>query len=115
MKTVRNRQEALNFFMGNRTESVCCDRADGTRATVDNFKDAEKFFENPNQESVHPSVAHIMKYFKFEHLPTKLQDVSRPFCELAHVMAYTYPQNPETTAGLRKLLEAKDCAVRAHV
>jgi hypothetical protein len=39
--------------------------------------------------------------------------VSRPFGELAERMADTLPSGPELTAGLRKLLEAKDCAVRA--
>jgi hypothetical protein len=42
-----------------------------------------------------------------------LQDVSKPFHTLAHEMANSLPPNPETTAGLRKLLEAKDCMVRA--
>ena len=43
----------------------------------------------------------------------RLQAISRPFCELAQQMAETLPSNPETIAMLRKLLEAKDCAVRA--
>ena len=57
----------------------------------------------------------ILKFFKFEHLPEKLQDVSKPFSVLAHNMAENLPQNAETSAGLRKLLEAKDCAVRSMV
>lgn len=39
--------------------------------------------------------------------------VSRPACELAEHYADTLPSGPELTVGLRKLLEAKDCFVRA--
>ena len=55
----------------------------------------------------------ILKYFAYTHLPPHLQEISKPFCELANTMADTLPQCAETSAGLRKLLEAKDCAVRA--
>ncbi len=56
----------------------------------------------------------ILEFFKFGHLPAALQEVSRPYCELAHVLALTPTRQPaEVAAGLRKLLEAKDCAVRA--
>jgi len=39
--------------------------------------------------------------------------VSAPFGELAHHVVEALPRNPERTMALRKLLEAKDCAVRA--
>ncbi|WP_152511208.1 MULTISPECIES: hypothetical protein [unclassified Labrenzia] len=55
----------------------------------------------------------IMKYFEFKHLPEHLQAVSRPFGELAEQMNADLPDGPEKSAGLRKLLEAKDCMVRA--
>ena len=55
---------------------------------------------------------HIEQFFAFEHLPPYLQEVSKPFSELAAVVL-TLPRNPERTVALRKLLEAKDCAVRA--
>lgn len=55
----------------------------------------------------------IMKYFAFEHLPEKLQAVSQPIAELAARVDATLPDGPEKSAGLRKLLEAKDCFVRA--
>ena len=55
----------------------------------------------------------MMQFFAYEHLPAHLQAVSRPFGELAKQIVETLPQNSERTAGLRKLLEAKDCAVRA--
>lgn len=55
----------------------------------------------------------MMQFFAYEHLPPHLQAVSKPFGELAKLMVETLPSNAERTAGLRKLLEAKDCAVRA--
>lgn len=57
----------------------------------------------------------IMAFFKFEHLPEKLRGVSEPFCLLAQRMIETLPPSAERSAGLRKLLEAKDCAVRASL
>ncbi len=56
---------------------------------------------------------HILKFFAFEHLPPNLRVVSRPIGELAHQMDETLPDCAEKSAGLRKLLEAKDCLVRA--
>lgn len=53
-----------------------------------------------------------LKYFAYEHLPEKLQAVSKPIGELAKLMDETLPAGPEKSAGLRKLLEAKDCFVR---
>lgn len=58
---------------------------------------------------------HILQFFAYEHLPQHLQDVSRPFGLLANTLVANLPRNPERTAALRKLLEAKDAAVRALV
>lgn len=55
---------------------------------------------------------HILQFFAFEHLPERLRKVSRPFHEMAHDIIMTLPRNPERTVALRKLLEAKDAAVR---
>ena len=55
----------------------------------------------------------ILAHFDYEHLPPNLAAISRGFHQLAHHMAKQLPQGPETAAGLRKLLEAKDCFVRA--
>jgi hypothetical protein len=63
----------------------------------------------------HPGTAHVARYFEYAHLPAHFQDVSRPFGELAEQMIAALPDGPELTAGLRKLLEAKDCFVRAAV
>ena len=55
----------------------------------------------------------IMKYFEYEHLPPRLQAVSKPISDLAQDFDREIPESAEKTAGLRKLLEAKDCFVRA--
>lgn len=55
----------------------------------------------------------LMQFFSYEHLPDRLQVVSKPFGELAVEMLRVLPRNPERIVMLRKLLEAKDCAVRA--
>ena len=55
----------------------------------------------------------MLQFFAFDHLPEHLQKVSGPFCVLASQIVAALPRNPERTAALRKLLEAKDCAVRA--
>lgn len=55
----------------------------------------------------------MLQFFAYAHLPAHLQAVSQPFGELAQQIVATLPSNPERTVALRKLLEAKDCAVRA--
>lgn len=57
----------------------------------------------------------IMQFFAYEHLPAHLQAVSKPFGELAQQIVERLPRNPERTVALRKLLEAKDAAVRALI
>jgi hypothetical protein len=63
---------------------------------------------------MHPTTEAILKHFSFSHLPPHLQAVSQPICELAHKMAQDL-DGPELAAGLRKLLEAKDCFVRSMI
>ena len=58
---------------------------------------------------------HILRYFHYAHLPPALQDRSKPFCDLARLIIATTPRNPERIVALRKLLEAKDAAVRASI
>lgn len=56
----------------------------------------------------------ILAFFKHDHLPQKLSEIARPFAQMAIRMAESESNHPqEISAGLRKLLEAKDCAVRA--
>ena len=54
-----------------------------------------------------------IKYFEFAHLPAHLQAVRKPIGELAQRLEAELPDGPEKSAGMRKLLEAKDCFVRA--
>jgi hypothetical protein len=63
--------------------------------------------ENPQHKK-------MMRYFEYEHLPFHLRDTSRPFYVLATKLKAAVGADPaETTVALRKLLEAKDAAVRA--
>ncbi len=57
----------------------------------------------------------ISQFFGYAHLPPAMQAVSLPFCELAGHMVEHLPRNPERSVALRKLLEAKDAAVRAAI
>jgi hypothetical protein len=57
----------------------------------------------------------IMAYFTYIHLPVHLRVVSKRVCELAAYMDASLPDSAEKSAGLRKLLEAKDCFVRAQM
>lgn len=61
----------------------------------------------------HPATTGLLRFFEFEHLPDHLKTVSRPCSALADLMVEKLPDGPELTTGLRKLLEAKDCFVRA--
>lgn len=63
---------------------------------------------------MHPT-EYLLQFFDYKHLPEHLQTISKPFGELAQLLVDTLPHNPERTVALRKLLEAKDCAVRAKV
>lgn len=57
----------------------------------------------------------LMSYFGFIHLPMALQAISEPFANLATYIDANLPNSEEKYQALRKLLEAKDCAVRAQV
>lgn len=57
----------------------------------------------------------LLQFFVYDHLPDHLAVVSKPFADLASEICNLVPDNPEKTVALRKLLEAKDCAVRAVV
>ena len=99
----------------------------GTAATIHAAQtDLENQIQKLNsKQAVHPAPAEatedqlatdpILWYFHYKHLPEHLQEVSEPLCRLALQMVETLPHNAERSAGLRKLLEAKDCFVRARV
>ena len=55
-----------------------------------------------------------LRWFHFKHLPEPLRSTSERFHDLAHSMVAGYEPSAELSAGLRKLLEAKDCFVRCE-
>jgi hypothetical protein len=67
------------------------------------------------QMSRHPATTQLLRWFEYHHLPKDLGAISRPFHDMAHAMADNLPDSPELSAGLRKLLESKDCIVRAAI
>lgn len=68
----------------------------------------------PSEKIMHPSAKALLKHFRYDHLPPMLQETSAPLCNIAHQFA-EHLEGPELTVGLRKLLEAKDCFVRAKL
>lgn len=58
----------------------------------------------------------MMRWFVYDHLPAGLVRESSEECgRLAKHFDNVLPESAEKTAGLRKLLEAKDCFVRATI
>ena len=57
----------------------------------------------------------LLDFFKYDHLKNEsLKTMSKRFADLAVSLTTSgYPANEELKMALRKLLEAKDCAVRA--
>lgn len=82
--------------------------SDGADYRQQQLSEEQQCFEN---EQMNP----IVNFFKYEHLHPDLQKISKPLAELAYLMNAVLPNGPEKTAGLRKLLEAKDCFVRANL
>ena len=66
---------------------------------------------------MHPAKLAILKYFGYEHLPigSPMRAMGFRFWEFAEKMAKKTGDNAEGTTALRKLLEAKDCAIRSVV
>lgn len=59
----------------------------------------------------HPSTAQAVRGLAYDHLPHRLQVVSKPFHDLVAEMLRILPDDPELTAAIRKIREAKDCCV----
>jgi hypothetical protein len=57
----------------------------------------------------------LLQFFVYKHLPAALQEHSEPFARLAVGIVNRTERNPERTVSVRKLLESKDCAVRAQL
>lgn len=71
----------------------------------------EHLYDEPEHNTAPPH--YLLQFFEFEHLPQALREVSEPFYELALNIDERLLSNPEKDEALRKLLEAKDCAMRA--
>lgn len=69
----------------------------------------------PSPIPPNPNADRMMKWLAYEHLPPELASVSRPFHDLAELVTIDIAAGPERTVALRKLVEAKDAAVRAKV
>lgn len=63
----------------------------------------------------HPSVEAVTRFFEHNHLPEPLMLIAHKCSKLKDDMLENINDDPELTVGLRKLLEAKDCFVRAAV
>lgn len=109
-KTIQGLKQAI-FWQDARTKKR-------KEAGVEGFYKAvpEEGAAFPKETPYHLSTlgtAPIMKFFAYEHLPEKLQEISKPICDVAREYESSIPNSAEKSAGLRKLLEAKDCLVRA--
>lgn len=81
----------------------------------DNFEELKMKDEPMNEQKVTEPEERLLKWFAYEHLPEHLQIHSQPFHVLATIIVDRIQPGPERTVALRKLLEAKDAAVRAVV
>jgi hypothetical protein len=57
----------------------------------------------------------LLQFFAYAHLPPHLQNISKPYHDLATWLVDNVHRNAERTVALRKLLESKDCAVRSFI
>lgn len=72
--------------------------------------------DDPAVNDRHPGVRDTVRWFTFDHLrPGPARDTSARIATLAVDLLNTLPDSAELTVGLRKLLEAKDCLVRAAI
>lgn len=60
----------------------------------------------------HPATTHLLKFLNYDGLRESLQPIGRSFYLLAHGLVMALPDDPELTAGLRKLMEARNCMIR---
>lgn len=79
------------------------EQADAAYVRMDEF--------SPSQIACDP----VLKYFAYKHLPPRLQTASSHFYLLAQRIVNSTRLSDERAVALRKLLEAKDAAVRAFL
>jgi hypothetical protein len=69
-----------------------------------------------NATGRHRAVRDVTQWFDFHHLHGLPRDVSARVADVAADMLRLIPaDDPELTRGLHKLIEAKDCLVRAAI
>lgn len=111
------------FLSTNEIEGEPVRHCESLYAWVDSDSHLQLSRTNPMKQKVEfaESAFPLLKYFAYEHLPEQLQGISKPFSELAYEVALRFDNEikrpmasfDETKEALRKLLEAKECAVRA--
>lgn len=77
-----------------------------------------KSSQEKNAENESSPVANedrMLKFFECGHLPPNLKEIADVFREAAVRLDVEVANGPERSAGFRKLLEAKDCFVRARL
>ena len=99
----------VNLDGGHRVPSIT-DLTPPTTLDVAKDNDAEV-----TQQKAYEKKDRMMRNFRYAHLPARLQDVSHRFAINARWIVDNIPSSPERTVALRKLLESKDCAVRARL
>lgn len=72
-------------------------------------------FDPADWETRHPATVQLLRWFECDHLAPDLQRIAQVARNTAHFMATELPDGPELSAGLRKLLEAKECFMRASI
>jgi hypothetical protein len=79
------------------------------------LSDYERRRDRPDLTDRHPGTRQVMQWFESAHLTEPQQTIALYASHLADAMVRELTDGPELTAGLRKLLEAKDCFVRASL
>jgi hypothetical protein len=68
----------------------------------------------PMTQQLHPPPDHIAQFLIGDHPTPHCPNIHAQFAHIATYIIENIPRNPERTTALRKLLEAKDAAMRAH-
>jgi hypothetical protein len=55
----------------------------------------------------------VLVFFRFDDLPVAMGEISRAYAELARKIQDEVPVGPERAEALWKLLESRDCVLRA--
>lgn len=97
------------------TKRAVLDKLERMHPTADEIriKTMREMTGDAPKDATTAPVDRMLQFFAYAHLPPHLGTISAPFGLLAEQIVATLPANPERTVALRKLLEAKDCAVRA--